>query len=69
VIDEINAHRALRRVTRPMHNFLPFRSARNLLVGIDLMHMVRKGRLMREGPDAISLADQFDASAEDIRAA
>lgn len=37
------AHRAIKRVTRPMLNFKSFRAARNVLVGIELMHMIRKG--------------------------
>jgi putative transposase len=39
-------HRAIKRVTRPMLNFKSFRAARNVLAGIELMHMIRKGQLM-----------------------
>jgi len=33
-------HRAIKRVTRPMLNFKSFRSAKNVLAGIELMHMI-----------------------------
>ena len=36
-------HRAIKRVTRPMLNFKSFRTARNVLAGIELMHMIGKG--------------------------
>ena len=39
-------HRAIKRVTRPMLNFKSFRSAKSVLDGIELMHMIRKGQLM-----------------------
>ena len=32
-------HRAVKRVTKPMLNFKSFRSAKNVLTGIELMHM------------------------------
>ena len=35
-------HRAIKRVTKPMFNFKSFRSAKNVLAGIELMHMIRK---------------------------
>ena len=33
-------HRAIKRVTRPMLNSKSFRSAKNVLAGIELMHMI-----------------------------
>lgn len=39
-------HRAIKRVTRPTLNFKSFRSARNVLAGIELMHMIRQGQFM-----------------------
>lgn len=37
-------HRAIKRVTRPMLGFKAFRAASNVLAGIELMHMIRKGQ-------------------------
>ena len=60
-------HQAIKRITRPMLNFKSFRSAKSVLAGIELMHMIRKGQLMMEGNDASSFADQFYALAGKIR--
>ena len=59
-------HRAIKRVTRPMLNFKSFRSAKNVLAGIELMHMIRKGQLLLEGGIEMSFADQFYALAGKI---
>ena len=59
-------HRAIKRVTRPMLNFKSFRAARNVLVGIELVHMIRKGQLLLEGCIELSFADQFYALAGKI---
>jgi len=56
-----------KRVTRPMLNFKSFRAARNVLAGIELMHMIRKGQLLVEGGIELSFADQFYALAGKIR--
>ena len=56
-------HRAIKRVTKPMFSFHSFRSARNVLAGIELMHMIRKGQLMIEDGNQMSFADQFYALA------
>jgi transposase-like protein len=40
-----------------------FHSAKNILTGIELMHMIRKGQLIMEGGDEISFAEQFYALA------
>lgn len=60
-------HRAIKRVTRPMLNFKSFQAARNVLAGIELMHMIRKGQLMMEVGNERSFADQFYALAGKIR--
>ena len=60
-------HRAIKRVTRPMLNFKSFRTARSILAGIELMHMIRKGQLMLEDCIELSFADQFYALAGKIR--
>jgi transposase-like protein len=60
-------HRAIKRVTRPMLNFKSFRSARNVLAGIELMHMIRKGQLLLQGCIKLSFANQFYALAGKIR--
>lgn len=39
-------HRAVKRVTKPMLNFKSFRSAKNVLAGIELMQMICKGQLL-----------------------
>ena len=62
-------HRAVKRVTRPMLGFKSFRSARNILASIILMHMIRKGQLLKEGIDKMSFADQFYALAGQVRPA
>ena len=59
-------HRAIKRVTRPMLNFKSFRAAKNVLAGIELMHMIRKGQLMLQGCSELSSADQFYALAGQI---
>ena len=56
-------HRAIKRITKPMLGFQSFRSARNVLAGIELMHMIRKGQLMIEDDTQMSFAEQFYALA------
>jgi putative transposase len=60
-------HRAIKRMTRPMLNFKSFRSAGSVLVGIELMHMIRKGQFAMDGAEAMSIADQFSALAGMVR--
>ena len=60
-------HRAVKRVTKPMLNFKSFRCSKNVLAGIELMHMIRKRQFMMEGVDEMSFADQFYALAGQIR--
>ena len=38
-------HRGVKRIAKPMMGFKSFRSARNVLAGIELMHMIRKGQM------------------------
>jgi transposase-like protein len=56
-------HRAIKRLTRPMLNFKSFRSARNVLAGIELMHMIRKGQMISTEENQMSFAEQFYALA------
>jgi transposase-like protein len=60
-------HRAVKRITKPMLNFKSFRSAKSVLAGIELMHVIRKGQLLLEGCIRLSFADQFYALAGKIR--
>jgi putative transposase len=46
-----------------MLNFKSFRSAKNVLAGIELMHMIRKGQLLLKGRIELSFTDQFYALA------
>jgi len=62
-------HRAIKRVTKPMLNFKSFRSARSVLAGIELMHMIRKGQLLLKGCGELSFTNQFDALAGRVRPA
>ena len=62
-------HRAVKRITKPMLGFKSFHAAKNVLAGIELMHMIRKGRLNIEGVKEMSFADQFYALAGQIRPA
>ena len=50
-----------------MLNFKSFRWAKNVLASIELMHMIRKDQLMKEGCNDRSFADQFYALAGKTR--
>ena len=50
-----------------MLNFKSFRAAKDVLAGIELMHMIRKGQLMLQGCSELSFADQFYALARQVR--
>jgi transposase-like protein len=41
-------HRAVQRITRPMLGFKSFAAAQDTLVGIELMHMIKKRQLVVE---------------------
>src|SRR5882672_4648235 len=57
-------HRAVKRVTRPMLGFKSFDAAQGTLVGIELMHMIKKKqrRVEAEG-EGLTAAEQFYALA------
>jgi putative transposase len=53
-------HRAVKRVTRPMLGFKAFDAAQGTLVGIELMHMIRKRRMIMEaGEEGLTAAELF----------
>ena len=58
-------HRAVKRITRPMLGFKAFQSAKSVIAGIELMHMIRKGqRINGCGCGKASFADRFYALAK-----
>src|SRR5499426_111319 len=56
-------HRGVKRVTRPMLGFKAFEAAQSTLVGIELMHMLRKGQLADGVEQGLTPAEQFYALA------
>ena len=62
-------HRAIKRITKPILGFKSFQAAKNILAGIELMHMIRKGQLNIAGVEEMSFTDQFYALAGQIRPA
>jgi putative transposase len=53
-------HRAIKRVTRPMLGFKSFDAAHDTLVGIELMHMLKKRQLVvEEGAEDLTVAELF----------
>jgi len=53
-------HRAVKRVTRPMLGFKTFAAAQDTLVGIELMHMIKKQQLVaEEGEEHLMAAGLF----------
>jgi len=57
-------HRAVKRITRPMLGFKSFETAHDTLVGIELMHMLKKRQMVvEEGADGLTAAEQFYALA------
>ena len=56
-------HRGVKRVTRPMLGFKSFEAAQSTLVGIERMHMLRKGQLEDGMEQGLSAAEQFYALA------
>jgi transposase-like protein len=54
-------HRGVKRVTRPMLGFKAFDAAQVTLVGIELMHMLRKGQLAGGSEQGLTAAEQFYA--------
>ena len=56
-------HRGVKRVTRPMLGFKSFKAAQSTLIGIELMHMIRKGQMEGDEVEGLSAAEQFYALA------
>src|ERR1041384_5593990 len=53
-------HRGVKRVTRPMLGFKAFDAAQSTLVGIELMHMIKKRQLVvAEGDEGLTAAELF----------
>jgi putative transposase len=53
-------HRAVKRVTRPMLGFKTFAAAQATLVGIELMHMLKKRQLVaEEGEENLVVVEPF----------
>src|ERR671922_1318017 len=53
-------HRGVKRITRPMLGFKSFADAQDTLVGIALMHMIKKKQMMVEaGDEGRTAAEQF----------
>ena len=53
-------HRGVKRVTRPMLGFKSFDAAQNTLVGIELMHMIKKKQMVVEaGEEGRTAAELF----------
>jgi putative transposase len=53
-------HRVVKRITRPILGFKSFAAAQNTLVGIELMHMIKKRQMRVEGGDeGLTAAEQF----------
>jgi transposase-like protein len=56
------AHRGVKRITRPMLGFKAFDTAQSTLVGIELMHMIKKRQLrVEEGNEGLTAVEQFYA--------
>ena len=56
-------HRSVKRITKPMMGFKSFRAASNVLAGIELMQMIRKGQMITTEVNEFSFAEQFYALA------
>ena len=53
-------HRGVKRITRPMLGFKAFDAAQSTLVGIELMHMIKKRQLVvEEGNEDLTAAELF----------
>ena len=53
-------HRAVKRVTRPMLGFKSFDAAQDPLVGVELMHMLKKRQMVVEaGEESLTAAELF----------
>jgi putative transposase len=56
-------HREIKRVPQPMLGFKSFQAAANVITGIELMHMIRKGPFATDGTATIFFVDHFYALA------
>jgi transposase-like protein len=57
-------HGAVKRVTRPMLGFKAFEAAQGTLIGIELMHMIRKRQMIMEaGEEGLTAAELFHSLA------
>ena len=57
-------HRGVKRVTRPMLGFKSFDAAQGTLVGIELMHMIKKRQMIMEaGEEGLTAAELFSSLA------
>jgi transposase-like protein len=52
-------HWSVKRITRPMLGFKSFRCARVILGGIEIMHMICKGKMQSDDVSTLSGAQQF----------
>jgi transposase-like protein len=52
-------HRAIKRRVRPMMGFKSFESARKIITGVEVMHMIKKGQLGCSTGLVVSDADRF----------
>jgi putative transposase len=53
-------HRAVKRVTRPMLGFKSFDAAQDTLVGIELMHLIKKRQMVvAAGEEGLTAAELF----------
>ena len=53
-------HRGVKRITRPMLGFKSFDAAQATLIGVELIHMLKKGQMEVEvGAEGLTLAEQF----------
>jgi putative transposase len=53
-------HRGVKRITRPMLGFKSFEAAQDILVGIELMHMIKKKQLrVGAGDEGLTAAELF----------
>jgi len=56
----VQAHRGVKRVTRPMLGFKAFAAAQGTIVGIELMHMIKKKQMRVEaGEEGLTAAELF----------
>jgi putative transposase len=52
-------HRAIKRITRPTLGFKDLHCARVILSGLELMNIIKKGQMKRQGKTPLSPAQQF----------